>query len=717
MLLGALFCQGAIASQASGDLRDAWRDHAGDFPKAARAGAGFSFRYAGENIGPQFSDAWQKTLTQETTHHLSRLTLTHASGLSVTREMRVFSEFGDAVEYRLRFKNISDRRIAAVSALHALNISFASPVDSGTCVLSSGGGLADGFYPPRSFALRTRCFAPTVPDFGELALTTEGGRSSSQDLPFFFVQNDASRQGLFVAFGWTGQWGAVVQRDAVAGVLTIRGRIPGLEIALEPGEEIQGPTILVGLYEGSVAEGSNQLRRLIRERYTPRLAGRPYLPAMTYDHFWNIGVDFDEPLLKKLADAAAAIGEENFLLDAGWYAGTGKGYDFAGGLGNWYDVDKTRFPNGLEPFADYVRSRNLKFGLWFEPERVAEGSRLAKEHPDWILWEQVNGLPRPWGRETDPENPVFQRRYGLLDYGRPEVQEWVRNLLDHYIRQYSVRYIRYDFNLSPLPYWEAHDGPGRRGITQLRHIQGFYSVLDWIRERHPDTVLEGCAAGGLRIDLETARRFHTFWISDYTVDPSIVRFHLLGINAFLPGNYHYVQYTLPAPGQKDFAVDDLGFQSMFGGAFGIGGRIDLWPEAMQRKARLEVDRFKDIRRYLVEDFYSLRGQPSDVNSWSGWQFHDPRDQSGFVQTFRIGAATADQRFVIYGLQDKTRYRFTELNTGQRFQISGAQAMNAGIDVKQPPNSSRIFVYRLADDEPLGSSGTAASARTSSSSLP
>lgn len=229
----------------------------------------------------------------------------------------------------------------------------------------------------------------------------------------------------------------------------------------------------------------------------------------------------------------------------------------------------------MGPVADYVRSKGLKFGLWFEPERVANDTHLAREHPDWILWKHGKE-PRSSAflREKYPDHVYFNKSYGLLYFGRPEVQQWVCELLDRYIRDYGVRYIRHDFNIDPLSYWDANDGPGRRGMTQLRHVQGLYSVLDWIRNRHPDTVLEGCASGGRRIDLETVRRFHTFWISDYTVDPSIIRFHLFGIHHFLPGNYHYVQYTLPSPRQTNFQPDDLSFQSLFGGSFGTGGRVD-----------------------------------------------------------------------------------------------------------------------------------------------
>lgn len=685
----------AVSLDTSLDLREAWKDMHGGWAKAAQPGAGFSFIYGGKSNGPVFPADWKQTVVDEVGRGIIKTVLTHASGLVVTRETRVLSEF-DAVEYEVRFGNLSKKTLSPISAIRALDISFGVSLQDEVSVVSSGGGLYDGFLPPRSFAIRTNCFAPTIPDAGTLVLKTEGGRSSNKDLPFFFIHNETRQEGIFIAFGWSGQWEAYLTRNIPTGTLGARAKIPDLKIALEPGEEIKGPTVLVGLYRGPLTDGSNRLRRLISSEYTPKLDGADAVtPMAIYDHFWNVEEDFDEALLKKLADGAAAIGQEYFLLDAGWYAGASKQEGFNAGLGNWDEVDKNKLPNGLRPVADYVRSKGLKFGMWFEPERVASGTRLAIEHPEWILWEHdKEPESSAFLREKYPEHVYFKKNYGLLDFGRADVQQWVKNLLDRYIRDYGVQYIRYDFNIDPLPYWDANDSPDRHGITQLRYIHGFYAIVDWIRERHPGTVLEGCASGGRRIDLETARRFHTFWISDYTVDPAIVRFHLFGINFFLPGNYHYVQYTLPAPRQVNFKPDDLGFQSLFGGAFGTGGRVDLWSDEMKEKARLHVQVWKGLRRYLLEDYYPLSSQPGDLKSWSGWQFQDPKDGSGFMQTFRTRTADTAHRFAIHKLKKRARYLFTDAYSMESMEMTGEAAMTQGVEVTQEPMTSKVLLYRI-----------------------
>jgi len=194
------------------------------------------------------------------------------------------------------------------------------------------------------------------------------------------------------------------------------------------------------------------------------------------------------------------------------------------------------------------------------------------------------------------------------------------------------------------------------------------------------------------MDLETAKRFHIYWISDSTYDPAIVRFHLFGINYFLPGNYHCVYYSLPCAGQTSIRVDDLGFQSFFGGAFGTSGRVDLWPEATRQKAKLHVQVYKKIRRYLMDDYYPLTDQPKNLESWGGWQFQDPTDGSGFVETFRAKSPNDTYRFTLHNLDKQAHYQFTDPYTGESFELSGADVMVHGLEMCQKPMTARVLIF-------------------------
>ena len=127
------------------------------------------------------------------------------------------------------------------------------------------------------------------------------------------------------------------------------------------------------------------------------------------------------------------------------------------------------------------------------------------------------------------------------------------------------------------------------------------------------------------------------WTKIHSIDPHIMRFHLAGLNYFLPGSYQYICYTLPLPAQKDFRPLPIGFQSLFGGAFGTGGRVDQWPAAMKQQAAQHVQVHKRIRRFLMGDYYPLAVQSRDLEAWEAWQFHDTATDEGFVQAFRLNS--------------------------------------------------------------------------------
>ena len=578
-----------------------------------------------------------------------------------------------------------------VGPVNAMDLNFHGEVLTGASVFSSSGGVAASTFPPEQYTLRRQYIGPMTPTNARVTLGTSDGMSSIKNLPFFFVDNEKKAAGVFVAIGWSGQWEAAIAGDfgTTSGlwgdtrpydpanqVLKITGGMPDISIALRPGEEISGPRILIGCYRGPLAAGSNRLRRLIRDRYTPLLDGHKPLPFIMYNTWTAIGVEFNEPQLHRLADAAQQIGHEMFVVDAGWYEGVPPKVlnNFAMALGNWDSPDRQKFPSGLPALAEYVRSRGMGFGMWFEPERVDKRSRLAHEHPEWVTW-----LP---GQDR-----------GILDLGNPQVQEYVIHMLDRYITETDMRFLRWDANHPLLPYWTAKDTPDRRGISQIRHIEGLYRISDWILQHHPKLRFEGCASGGQRIDLELARRRHQFWMSDQKVDPHNVRYQTQGFHYFLPGNYAGSSFCLPAPGQRKYDFPDIAFQSYFGSTFGVVGKLDEWPESMRAQTRKHLAVYKSLRKYLVEDYYALTPQPRDLDAWQGWQFHDPKLDEGFVQAFRVQGPEAIKTLALHGLDPRATYRFTDPYTGRSFEMHGAAALSTGIRFELPEMSSAVFVYR------------------------
>jgi alpha-galactosidase len=221
-----------------------------------------------------------------------------------------------------------------------------------------------------------------------------------------------------------------------------------------------------------------------------RLARHPHNPPRTRRvHFntWEAcAFDFDEARLMRLAEDAAALGAERFVLDDGWFKG--RSSDRAG-LGDWVP-DPVRFPNGLGPLIAHVKALGMDFGLWVEPEMVSPDSDLYRSHPDWCLHE--DGLPRP-----------TERGQLVLDFTRPEVGDHIHECIARLLRENDIAYLKWDHNrrLFPMPPLSAH--PGR-----------LHQMWYQLRADFPDTMIESCSSGGGRIDMGILGRIERFWPSD-----------------------------------------------------------------------------------------------------------------------------------------------------------------------------------------------------------
>ncbi len=262
---------------------------------------------------------------------------------------------------------------------------------------------------------------------------------------------------------------------------------PG-EIVLGPGEEYATPL----LYAAHSADGLDGLSDALHTHLRAR-PSHPRTPRPVTLNVWEaVYFDHDLDRLRALADAAAEVGVERFVLDDGWFRG--RRHDQAG-LGDWW-VDGEVWPDGLQPLIDHVRGHGMQFGLWVEPEMVNPDSDLFRAHPDWVL--QAPGrLPPPW------------RRQQVLDLAHPDAYAYLLERLDAVLSEHDgLAYLKWDHNRDLTEAGHA----GRPGV----HAQtlAVYRLLDELRARHPDVEIESCSSGGARVDLEILRRTDRVWASD-----------------------------------------------------------------------------------------------------------------------------------------------------------------------------------------------------------
>jgi alpha-galactosidase len=369
-------------------------------------------------------------------------------------------------------------------------------------------------------------------------------------------------------------------------------------------------------------------------------------------------------------DRAVELDLEYFVLDAGWFAGCGAGYDFSSGTGNWERVDSTKFPEGLESFAAYVRGRGLKFGLWFETERAHRDSDLVRDHPDWFF--------------------DIGTTYLHLNLALAEVQDYLIRMIGTWIERLGLEWSRWDYNIGPKPYWEHADPTGK---IQFSYMAGLYRVLDTLMKSHPRWLVECCASGGRRMDLGTLRRAHTIWFSDHTHDALVCRFMQTGANRFLPG--HLLNSSVV--GMKDGSeaeVSDAAIISRMCGAFAVNRDTSAWsPEVVTRIARL-VGVYKEFRHLLTGDFYPLTPQPGRAEECDIVQFMDRDARESVVLGFSSITAVPMARVRLKGLDRTAEYRMWDPLNGSMQQVQGAVLLDQGIDLLLLTGAAILKLERL-----------------------
>jgi alpha-galactosidase len=267
--------------------------------------------------------------------------------------------------------------------------------------------------------------------------------------------------------------------------------LPG-EIRLPPAGSYQSPWIVFAWSDRGLDGVSARLHRWLRSR-----PGHPSRPRPLVLNTWE-AVYFrhdDHEALLNLAETAAAIGVERFVLDDGWFLGR---RDDRAGLGDWY-VDPAVWPDGLRPLADRVRALGMEFGLWFEPEMANPDSELVRNHPDWLL----AGTDR-W--------PHLARHQLVVDVANPEVYAYLLKRISTLVGDLDIGYLKWDHNRDLLE--AIHDG--HAGVHE--QTTAVYRLLDELRAAHPELEIESCSSGGGRVDLGILERTDRVWASD-TNDP------------------------------------------------------------------------------------------------------------------------------------------------------------------------------------------------------
>ena len=519
-------------------------------------------------------------------------------------------------------------------------------------------------------------YAPLETPLGPKAsrrFAPSGGRSTNNAWPYFNLQYGAG--GTIIAVGWPGQWAVTFTRDEGQGLHVTAGQ-ELTRFKLLPGEEVRTPRVVLQFWrDREWIDSQNVWRRWMAAHNMPKPGGKlppPQLLGSSSRMFVEMtkATEADQIMcIDRYLEEGIKLGY--WWMDAGWYPCGGEWHK----TGTW-EVDRRRFPNGLRAVSDHAAEKGVKTVVWFEPERVHPGTWLFEKRPQWLL-----------GGSN-------------LNLGNPEAQKWLTEHIDKLITSEGIGLYRQDFNMEPLAGWRKNDAPDRQGITENKYVVGLLAYWDELLKRHPDMLIDECASGGRRNDLECMKRAVPMWRTDHSLRPISNQAMTHGISLWLPfhgtgtfANKRRVQFYKSEP---DTSIVPYCFWSDVTPSlvclFDV--RIkDLDYDAIRRL----IDGWRKINQYYYGDYYPLTPYGLDETAWIGWQFNDPEKSGGMIQVFRRPKSHYEAaRFKLGGLEPDAKYTLTELNSNQSVTRTGRELMEKGLPVTigECPGAV-VYVYTQA----------------------
>lgn len=519
-----------------------------------------------------------------------------------------------------------------------------------------------------------RISTPTGQIFGEfkmqnidlprgLTLTTRSGNltTSHRANPALLCEDRTDERRVFFAgLAYSGNWRIDVE-SLDAGCTRIHGGEDDIDtrFTLAPGESHRTHAFFAGCTDSGKGDAARKLHRLQRNYLQIDHGLRPVL----YNSWEATEFDLSSEQQMKLAERAAAIGVELYVVDDGWFGG--RRHDRAG-LGDW-QVSPEVFPDGLMPLIDHVHGLGMKFGLWFEPEMVNPDSELYRAHPEWVLH-----YP---GRER-----TEQRNQLILDFGRPEVVDYIEQQLSDFLDAHPIDFIKWDMNRLAHP---AGSVAGR--AIWRKHVAGVYRIMDTIRGRYPKLSLQSCSAGGGRVDLGMAQRVEQFWTSDNT--DSFHRIHTQDTFAqfYAPNTMECWVTESPNHQTRRPATMETRFAVAMRGVLGIGNDLSKLSEADAETFRLHIEFYKTVRHLVQEGSCHIVARPEHHNVSAWWYVNEDGDEgflSAVLTEHKPGHTVPRVR--LPGLQRDQKYRITLPDGSTLPARSGAELADHGIFAADKP---------------------------------
>jgi alpha-galactosidase len=509
---------------------------------------------------------------------------------------------------------------------------------------------------------------------GETVLESKRGSTGHQNNPWFAIErgehpDEESGDVWFGALAWSGSWRISVEQDQLQQIRVTGGFNPfDFSYRLQPGNQLATPVFYGGYSHHGVGEASRLLHRFELAKIVPQ-APIPKLRPVIYNSWEATEFRVDEPGQEALAEKAASIGVERFIMDDGWF---GQRKDDHAGLGDWY-VNKQKFPNGLKPLIDKVHSLGMDFGLWVEPEMINPDSDLYRKHPDWVF--NFTGRPR-----------TEQRNQLVLNLARKDVRDYVFHFLDDILSHNEIAFLKWDYNRNwSEPGWPAV-APDEQKAVYVEYVRNLYGILRELRAKYPHLEIESCSGGGGRVDLGILGLTDEVWPSDNTDPFDRLRIQDGFTYAYSPGLM--MAWVTESPNWSNNGVRTVAYRflSSMQGSLGVGADLNKWTPAEFETAKQMIAAYKQARETVQHGSLYRLISPRDGSEVSVTESVAINKKQGVLFTFLHSSQMGYPfpRVYLRGLDPKMTYRVTPiagvLTKDSPVVASGSYWMSHGVDV-------------------------------------
>ena len=609
----------------------------------------FTFKVDGKEFNPA---EWEMKATENKSNNkytggkTTDIVLTNkTTGLEVTVEATIF-ESNSTCQWTVYIKNTGKGNSGVISDFYALDSSFAT-------------GKADLYYSMGSdtaasdFSLIRKTVSAT-----EKVFSGNEGKPTEKYLPYFNIHG--KEYGMMLGIGWTGQWASGISGKDGATSITVKQE--NFNAYLLPGESVRSPLVSVSFYDNDNAlKGFNLFRKWIMDSVYPENVKKSSYTVLevagpthtrTSDEIIEILDGIDDSIYKQ-TDA--------FWMDAGWYSYNEGWYD---GVGNW-TVDTKRYDKGIAELSGYAKKKGLGHTLWYEPERIYPGTHfhnVGAKNPQWII--EVNG----------EENIMW-------NLANEDAFKYYCDYLLKSMKENGVTIYRQDFNFAPYKYWQTADNEyygGRTGICENHYVTNLYRYLDYLTENIDGLIIDNCASGGKRLDLEMAYRSIAFWRSDYNCSyhPDLfdaTQSHTYGISFWLPitGSAIYMQ--------DEYAV-----------------RSDIMPLLLMdfgAHTHPDFSFYSEQRGLMGGNYYPLDFGSYDNNKMHAMEFLSEDALKGTALIYKREKVTDTEYTVkLNGLSEAKTYKVYDIDNPKKiYTLTGKELMNDGITLPLPEGQKAIIL--------------------------